>query len=174
MLTASSLTGFRGVVGGVGLVVGLIFLLFCNVEHALAWSLVVTGILILAHLLVDVRWAVWTSTATKDQAESNASASAGAYRESAVALLSVPGFVLGLLTAFGGTSGLPITAVVQAGALSLVASIVLGVALLFLLSQNMPTQTKPVILVGYLVNLVFWTLSFGLLCIALAIATRSS
>jgi hypothetical protein len=132
-------------------------------HRALALAVLLLGIVILGQLFLDL---IWGNLGSEKSTESRQQVTAATYTkgfgQAASTLIGVPGVVLGLLAVFGKP---PFPLGLKVGAASLVFSLVLSIMLLFFSSLGVPSDKGPLVFLGYIVNVIFWSLSLGLLCI---------
>lgn len=186
-LSSTALRAFRAVVGLLALILAawLIGRGGRN-DAAVRVSLLVFGLFVIAHLLLDLLWAkLWASSAKK-QPTSDANADPGkpapsnqmtadenaevtkAFRETTGVVISTSGVVLGLVSAFSSQ----VTLSLKVGIISLVVAILVAIVLYLYILYPLPEGVQPNVLVRYLLTVSFFALAFGLLSIAMSIVFK--
>jgi hypothetical protein len=148
----------------VALGVGIGLLVSHAVEHPLALAVLLVGVFAAAHLLLERTW----STLPEVEASNGAVGSelAGAFRDTATIYISTPGVVLGLLAVFGDHLR---RTTLHVASIALAVTILAGIVLHGLLVYGTPDDEARLSMLGYLFNLLLWSLALGTLCVALAI-----
>jgi hypothetical protein len=131
-------------------------------DRALGLAVVLLAVLIFVQFLLDMVWSGFDSGKDSPRQLITAQTYTAGFRQAAATLIGVPGVVLGLLAVFGKP---PFPLALKVGAVALVLSLAISVMLLFFSSLEVPPEKGPLIFLGYLVNLIFWSLGLGLLCI---------
>jgi hypothetical protein len=178
-LSSTALRAFRAVVGVVALL--LAAWLFGRGEPgsaAVRVSLLVFGVFVIAHLLLDLFWAsLSTGGAKADPDAPNPGGRAPAadtaevtkaFRETTGVVISTSGVVLGLVSALSSQ----ITPSLKVGVVALVVAILVAIVLYLYILYPLPQGVQPNVLIRYLMNVAFFALAFGLLSIAMSIVFR--
>jgi hypothetical protein len=131
-------------------------------DRALGLAVVLLAVLIGIQLLLDMVWSAFDTGKGSPRQVITAKTYTAGFRQAAATLIGVPGVVLGLLAVFGKP---PFPLALRVGAVALVFSLSVSIILLFLSSLEVPAEKGPLIFLSYLVNLIFWSLGLGLLCI---------
>lgn len=131
-------------------------------QHALALAVLLLGVLIFVQFLLDLIWGNLDTGSNASRQEITAKTYTEGFRQAAATLIGVPGVVLGLLAVFGKP---PFPLGLKVGAVSLILSLFTSILLLFFSSLDVPSAKGPLVFLGYLVNIIFWSLALGLLCI---------
>jgi hypothetical protein len=140
-------------------------------QRALGLAVLLLAALVFLQFLLDMVWSTLDTGAGESQQVISAKTYTAGFRQAAATLIGVPGVVLGLLVVFGKP---PFPVALKVGAASLVLSLFLSVILLFLSSLEVPAAKRPLIFLGFLVNVIFWSLGLGLLCITAVLLVGSS
>lgn len=130
--------------------------------RALGLAVLLLGVFIAVQFVLDLIWGSLDTGTTGTRQQITAKTYTQGFQQAATTLIGVPGVVLGLLAIFGKP---PIPLALKVGAGSLVLSLAFSLMLLFFSSLGVPTAKWPLIFLGWLVNVIFWSLSLGLLCI---------
>jgi hypothetical protein len=165
---------------GALLVAGRVF------DTALAFAMLVLGVTILVHIVFETLWNRWNVPVAQQPSNSAAGQQPGntpaaqqpvnpgpspetiaALRGFPTVFVTTSGVVLALLAAFG-TSKSPGPSI-RVASLALAASILLSIILGGALVGSLPVTRRTGLLMSLVFNLTWWTLAFGLLCIAFAI-----
>jgi hypothetical protein len=157
-------TVFAGSRWMVACLVGLtgVLLAFAHTDPALTAALtLLTGLMVLQFCAEELFIRL-----IRHERTDLATTEATGFKEQAGLAVTTPGVILGLLTVFD--TG-PISLAVKAAAVALALSIPFGFVLFSFLAAAVPEHAEPRALIGYLFNLVFWLLEFGLVCIAMSV-----
>jgi hypothetical protein len=134
-------------------------------DPALRWTVLLLGIFILFHLLVEVL--VVALPVRAGQSENVPSP----FNTVANVLVTTPGVVLGLLAAFGNKGTL--TTVVKVAAFALAAALLLAIVLNGLVSMQDIGKPLRSTVIRFIFNLTLWALALGIIGIAMGITYRT-
>lgn len=192
-LSSTTLRVFRLLVGLAALLVAAWLIGRGAKKEAAVWvSLLVFGVFVIAHLLLDLLWArlykgTSSSPGTGNADAGNAETGNGtvaaapaphgsgatteaaditkAFRDTTGVVISTSGVVLGLVVVFSKHFTTPI----KVGLLSLVAAILVAIVLYMSILYPLPEGERPNVLIRYLMTIAFFAFAFGLLLIAMSI-----
>jgi hypothetical protein len=168
MLSFSALRLFRLLAAAGALATGGAVLAAHDLERPLAFSILLLGAFIAVHLAIEAIWIKLTPVAQDGEQAIETDAGAG-FREAAMVYISTPGVVLGLIAVF--EKNLP-RETLRVGSLALATTILVGIVLHGLVVFGVPEDAPRRAVIGYLFNVLLWSLSLGVLCIGLAIVYR--
>jgi hypothetical protein len=136
-------------------------------ERPLDIAVLLVGAFAAFHFAVEALWSGLPGTPSGEA--DTAPDLAAAFRDAAVVYISTPGVVLGLLAVFGEHLR---RTTLHVASISLAVTILAGIVLHGLLVYGTPKDQPRMALIGYLFNLLLWSLALGTLAVALAIVYR--
>jgi hypothetical protein len=134
-------------------------------DPALRWTILLLGIFILFHLLVEVFVVALPVRSGQDENVPSP------FNTVANVLVTTPGVVLGLLAAFGTTGTL--TIVVKVAAFALAMALLLAIVLNGLVSMKDVSKPLRSTVIRFIFNLTVWALALGIIRLAMGIAYRT-
>jgi hypothetical protein len=134
-------------------------------DHALSWAVLLLGIFILSHFLIEFVMIRLPANAGQSESVPNP------FNAVATVLVTTPGVVLGLLAAFG-TSG-TLTTVVKVAVVALAASLLLAIILNGLVSMDKINDPPRSTAIRLVFNLTLWALALGIFGIAMGVVYRT-
>jgi hypothetical protein len=160
MLTAHGVRCLRMVAAIIPSVAGVVLLIAQVDPVALAVSLIVFGVFVFGHRWLDYKFQALRSMAAPASDQTG-------LRDFAATLVGTSGVILGLLAVFGKQ---PFDLTIRFGIAALVAGILIAIVLVgLLLAGADPADLPPNNLIVVVFNFALWGLSFGLVCIAIAL-----
>lgn len=156
-----------GIISGV---LGIAFLTLCSIETPLGVAVLVLGVFIVAHLVIEAGFMSVRSDYTPPVDSG--------MRDFASTFIATSGVILGLLALFGDKPG-SLTPTIKVGIAALAADILTGLVLLGLLlsgadpgNGDREADQSAWNYIRVVFNLALWALTLGLLCIATALLYR--
>jgi hypothetical protein len=134
-------------------------------DYALDWAVLLVGIFILFHFLIEFVMIKLPAHAGKTESVPSP------FNAVATVLVTTPGVVLGLLAAFG-TSG-TLTTVVKVAVVALAVSLLLAIILNGLVSMDKINDPPRSTVIRLVFNLTLWALALGIFGIAMGVVYRT-
>ena len=134
-------------------------------DPALRWAVLLLGVFILSHLLIEQIVILLPAYAGPGEPVPHP------FNAVANVLVTTPGVVLGLLAVFGSTGTL--TIVVKVAAVALATALLLGIILNGLVSMQGINNPPRSTIIRLMFNLTLWALTLGVLGIAMGIVYRT-
>jgi hypothetical protein len=168
--------GYRPVCGVASIAVYLLRFRYWA-DDSLPLAILLLGLVILASWGLDHLWG-WLGNASGAQDEASEEAALAVagkalkegFQQVAGAIIAVAGILLGLLAAFDKG---PLSLALKVGSAALALALLLALVLNFIVGLDVPGATGPVMFLGIYTNVLFWTLSLGLLCLLMALILRT-